>query len=328
MIAGISHLQKLLEDLEITLVDIGSRDGLDEDLSLIRQFVHAIGFEPDQVEAERLSSMPKRGWKSSRHLPIAIGSVDGASTLYVPESPQGASLRPHNLDMIERFGYENLHRDQTTIDISVRTLDSLRSSEELPRTDYLKVDIEGAELEVLQASPQALAECVAIKVECSFLEQRVGQALTWDVAAFLVLSGFHIVDIHDIHRWRRRPYAPHPYLARVPVAYSRGQVAQCDLIAFRWPATDASDQSILRTIVIASALGYFDFGISLLRAFPRAAEWAQANAGVNVEESLGGLSRSAGRHAVWQAIFRSLRELIPLFRSLTVGIPASPAVRY
>lgn len=325
---GISQLEKLIEDLSITLVDIGSRGGLDEDLSSIRQFVHAIGFEPDSIEAARLSSLPNIGWKSSRNLPLAIGASDGAAILYIPDSPQGASIRPHNEDMIELFGYENLHRDRREIEIDARTLDSLRLSGELPRADYLKIDIEGVELEVLQAGNQTLADCVAVKVECSFLEQRVAQAKTWEVATFLEANGFHIVDIHDLHRWRRRPLPMHPYKARAPMVYSRGQISQCDLIAFRWPDSSTSPRSMLRTVVVASALGYFDFAVNLMRKFPESEQFARTEYGVHVEESLFVWSRFDGRRAAWMAIFQSIRGLVPLIKSLFGGISGSTSIPY
>lgn len=328
MNAGILQLGKLIDDLSITLVDIGSRGGLDEDLSSIRQYVHAIGFEPDPAEADRLSSLPNTGWKSSKHLPPAIGASDGAATLYVPDSPEGASMRPHNEDMIKLFGYENLHRDRREIAITARTLDSLQLSGELPRADYLKIDIEGVELEVLQAGRQTLANCVAIKVECSFLEQRVAQARTWEVATFLEADGFHIVDIHDLHRWRRRPLPSNPYKARAPMLYSRGQISQCDLIAFRWPDSSTSPRNILRTIIIASALGYFDFAVNLMREFPEAGQIARTEFGVHVEESLFTWSRFDGRRATLGAIFQSIRGLVPLIKSLFRGIPGSNSMPY
>jgi FkbM family methyltransferase len=325
---GISQLAGLLEELSITLVDIGSRGGLDEDLASIRRFVHAIGFEPDPIEAERLSCLPNVGWKSSRNLPLAIGAEDGPATLYIPDSPQAASIRPHNEDMVEMFGFANLHRVRKKVGINARSLDSLRSTGELPRADYLKIDIEGAELEVLQAGRRTLAECAAIKIECSFLEQRLGQARTWEIATFLEGCGFQIIDIRDLHRWRRRPISIHPHMARAPMAYSRGRISQCDLIALRWPSFNSSPQYLLRVILIAAALGYFDSAVHLMREFTEARRFAQDEFGVCLEESLHFWSKSNGKSAVWRQISESTRGLIPLFRSLVGGIPAPKIADY
>ena len=78
-----------------------------------------------------------------------------------------------------------IHKTIATADVDVLTLDDLLADGKIEKMQYLKIDIEGAELEVLAGGTRALEHCQAIKVEVSFLPQRVGQALAHEVAALL-----------------------------------------------------------------------------------------------------------------------------------------------
>jgi FkbM family methyltransferase len=177
---------------------------VDEDLLPLSWATEVIGFEPDPDALSRMLDSPDRRWKGVQVLPYAIGGASGDAILYVPESPQGASLLPHNNEMVDRFGYPNLHIDVEQIPVRTKSLDALKESGQLPRIDYIKIDVEGAELSILESGGLLLQDCSALKVEGSFLEQRVGQPLVWEVAQRIIDSGFEIVELHDIHRWRRR----------------------------------------------------------------------------------------------------------------------------
>ncbi len=324
-----SPMSRLVEDLAITVADLGARGGLDEDFLSIAWACAAIGFEPDSHEAERLARNGDARWRKLVVLPYAIGGVDGPALLYVPESREGASLLRHNASMVELYGYENLHVDKEEIPISVRTLDKLRQAGELPRIDYLKIDIEGAELEVLQAAGETLGDCVALKVECSFVPQRLNQPLIWEVAAFLLGRDFWVMDARDIHRWRRRNLPGHPYRVNFRMPYSRGQIAQCDLIFLKSPESARDFDQALRLIIASAVLGYYDHAVTVLRSQRDVARSVRERYGLDLERELGEWSRRAGRRATRDAIAQSLRDLIPLCRSALNRLPyAKPARPY
>lgn len=320
-------MNNLLADLAPCVADLGARGGLDEDLLAIAWATHAIGFEPDAAEARRLSEAGDPRWEKVTILPYAIAGHTGPAILYVPESPQGASLLRHNAGMTEYFGYENLHVDQREVPIDAYTLDDLRKNGKLPRIDYLKIDIEGAELEVLQAGKSVISDCVAVKVECSFLPQRLGQPLVWDVIPWLLTEGFAAVDIIDVHRWRRRNLPSHPYHVPFQIPYSRGQIAQCDMILLKAPEAIVDRNHALRLVIISAALGYYDYAITILRTRPDLSDFVEQKFGCNLEAQLGAWSRQVGKRATKSAIRTTLRSMIPLFRSVIGKLPYSKPVR-
>lgn len=322
-----SSIACLLKAMQPCIVDVGARGGVDEDLLTIAWACSVYGFEPEPAEAERLEKQADRRWKSVRVLPYALGAISGKGTLYLPKSVEGASLLKHNPEMVERFGHEDLHIIRKTIPVETVTLDSLRESGELPSVDYLKIDIEGAELDLLKAGRSVLKDCSALKIECSFLPQRISQPLIWEIVPFMIDAGFEVVDINDIHRWRRRPLPAHPYVINHKMAYSRGQLAQCDLIFLRRPDTLSDQRRMTILIILSAALGYFDYAVSAIRGMPSVSEYIRDLHGFNLESELERWAAMSGRKALRKAFFGQLRTLVPQLRSLAGLLPFATPTR-
>ena len=106
------------------------------------------------------------------------------------------------------------------------------------------------------------------KIETSVLIQRKNQPWTWEVMSFLCENGFWLVNMIDLHRWRRRPVPEHPYIVDYVMPYSKGVLAHCDLIFLKDFRKINNEEEALRLSVVTAILGFFDFGISLLRHFP------------------------------------------------------------
>ncbi len=309
------------------MVDLGARENLDTELLDIAKYVDAIGFEPDEQECERLSQSGSSLWKSVTFIPFAVASNNGVSDLYLTDSPESASLRPHNAGLVEEFGFDNMHVDKRKVPVKSLTLNALLEKAYFPRVDYLKVDIEGAELEVLQAGDKVMRDVAALKVECSFLEQRIDQALIWDVAQYLVRDGFNIVELRDIRSWRRRPVAAHPYISNATIPYSRGRIAQCDLIALKKSDWCRNEQQALRIAICSAAMGYFDYSLHVIRCNPMIADSLTSSLGIDVYELLAEWSKAAGEVTVRNALSSHLRSAVPLLKSMFGSIRAPESLR-
>jgi FkbM family methyltransferase len=312
---------RMIESLSPCVIDIGARGGADEETLAIAWASGMVCFEPAAAEAQRLSQAGDSRWRDFKVLPFAVGSVSGTDTLHVPESPQAASLLPHNPSMVERFGRENLHVVRETFPVRTWTLDDLRLGGHISRVDYLKIDVEGAELGILTAGGSVLNDCVALKVEGSFLPQRIRQPLVWEIANLLIGAGFEVVEIHDIHRWRRRNLPAHPYRIRFAMPYSRGQVAQCDLVLLRAQEHLHGDDQALRLVILAAALGYFDYAISVIRSNADMTRRVRREFGFDLEVELVRWSAITGKREVKRAIAAGIRGLVPLVRALVGRLP-------
>ncbi len=123
---------------------------------------------------------------SHRVLPVAVG--DGMDhTLHVCKMASRSSLFPPNLALCSRYhafaeGSEVVEsRRVSTVRLDDLGLDSI---------DFVKMDIQGAELMAIENGTSLLASALVVEVEVEFVEQYVGQPLFGDIDASLRKLGF------------------------------------------------------------------------------------------------------------------------------------------
>ena len=111
------------------------------------------------------------------------------------------------------------------------------------------------------------------------------------------------------------------------MAYSRGQLAQCDVVALRSPEHVKEWPALLRLVVIASALGFFDYAVTALRVRRDLVDTLRDDH--SLQRSLEQWSIQSGRRSTRAALLASLRSMIPLLRSALRVLPFSePVERY
>ncbi|MBI3461669.1 MAG: FkbM family methyltransferase [Planctomycetes bacterium] len=79
------------------------------------------------------------------------------------------------------------------VEKTARTLDGLLA-EAAARVDFLKLDVQGYELEVLAGAPQSLKSAKAVLMEASLLGANAGCPLIFDVMKFMDAAGFRLAD--------------------------------------------------------------------------------------------------------------------------------------
>ena len=82
----------------------------------------------------------------------------------------------------------------------METLDSVLESAGLGKPDFLKLDVQGYELEVLKGAPKTLATAEVILLEVSTLEMYEGAPLFHSVIAFMHDHAFRVFDIPTLMR--------------------------------------------------------------------------------------------------------------------------------
>ncbi|NFV78532.1 FkbM family methyltransferase [Magnetospirillum aberrantis] len=308
----------------LAALDVGSRGGFDPELLPIAWAVDTVGFEPEPDAFAALSDDPGP-WRSVRWIPAAVGATDGRCPLYIPRDPNGCSLLEHDPAVGRRFGLQHLTEVVCAVEVDTLTLDTAVRRFDLPAAAYWKLDVEGAELDILRGATQALNHAQAIKLEACFVPARKHQPLVCDIEPWLRQRGFELMEILTPAQWRLRPIAPHPYTSVGDPAYSRGQAGQCDLLFFRHPDAVATAHDGLRALAVALAMGHFDRAKELLdRVADLRRVLADEFAVVDADAALFALSRSVGRRVAWRTLGRRLRDMVPLVRSLLGGVPLGP----
>ncbi|KAL3798071.1 hypothetical protein HJC23_012362 [Cyclotella cryptica] len=104
-------------------------------------------------------------------------------------------------------------------------LDTLVSS--MPHIDYLKLDVQGAELMVLSGATETLKRTTCVQLEVSIIEYNKGGACWYEIESLLRQHGFFLYDMGD--------------LTRNEVAFHTKAVGQLDVLYIR-PSSDFMPQ--------------------------------------------------------------------------------------
>jgi FkbM family methyltransferase len=131
-----------------------------------------------------------------RHVIAALSSEDAAAkSLFLPRTGDstGTSFYVENTP---HYAAENL-RIRT---VATMRLDTIVASQSLPRPDLVKLDVQGAELDVMKGATQTLCACNAMILETAFVTYNKSAPLIADVIAAVDRDGWKCVDVCELHR--------------------------------------------------------------------------------------------------------------------------------
>ena len=146
------------------LVDVGVQGGENPRWHLLGDHLVVYGFDAIEEVIEGLRKRTKG--KSNRHYHwIAVGNANEERTLFFNAAdPCSSSFYPQGVD---RFG-NNERRIEQARAVSMRRLDTLLSEGTIAQPDFLKIDVEGFEREVLLGGSDVLRTALGVETESNF----------------------------------------------------------------------------------------------------------------------------------------------------------------
>lgn len=196
------------------IVDIGAQGVGGHPYGLLTAFAECdiVGFEPlEHRLKERLES---EGSERLTLLPYAVG--DGSVRAFHVVNDDGcSSLLPLNHRFNQRFNHIAHIRA-----VRVEAMPTVKLDDVLPEgpVDLLKLDVQGAELLVLQGAERTLADTGVIHCEVEFGPIYAGQPLFGDIQAFLAQQGFEFIDLLNETRYHYLEPAGNQYPERLLAA--------------------------------------------------------------------------------------------------------------
>jgi len=170
----------------VKIIVVGAMDVGDDIYAPLMKagLAQVLGFECVQAECDRLNAR-KQG--THTYLPHAIG--DGSErTFHECNFPMTSSLYEPNTALLAKFqNLENLTQVVRKGTLPTRRLDDLP---EAAGADFLKLDVQGAEVDVMNGAEKVLADVAVVHTEVEFVPMYKGQPLFAEVDQRMRKSGF------------------------------------------------------------------------------------------------------------------------------------------
>lgn len=173
----------------ITVIDIGASGGYLAPWK--NENIKVIGFEPD----ERSFAELKQG-DTAKYFNIALWKEPGVRTIFLTKSRTDSSLLRPNTKIINNYTDPGRFDVVDTKEIKVDKLDNF-----VKEADFLKIDTQGSELEILKGGENLLAKLSGIEIEVEFIPIYEDQHLFWEINDYLKKFGFYLCFLRP-HYWK------------------------------------------------------------------------------------------------------------------------------
>lgn len=252
----------LIAESSLTYVDCGARAAKAPSwLRPLKNSLCYVGIDADGAECDRLIATARTG---HRYLPAVLGRSMESRTLYVTKNRACSSLlRPdpqamHAFATIPAF----LEIDHEVV-VQTTTLEACLQKAGIIAADFLELDTQGSELDILTGADRLLRESVlGVQVEVEFEPMYDRQPLFADVDTFLRARGFRLFDLARYHARREVVGAGVP---------TRGQLLWGHALYLRDHRRPLSTNLALRLAVIATLLHMPDVAADVLASLHAAA---------------------------------------------------------
>lgn len=191
---------RLLNELhsnKIQFADIGSTGGLGEEFLEISKVSEIITFDPDPrsnlVHAKNIKNFRSGLWSEQTERKLNLAYFPDASSIFYPN------------DNLTKY-FPKIHQNHSIIGdekIVLETIDSLIDYE----IECLKIDVEGAEMEIIKGGEKALQNLLGLKIEVRFQEVFKDSPTFESVHSSLLQMGLMLNHIES-NAWIREDWHP------------------------------------------------------------------------------------------------------------------------
>ena len=193
----INYLNVHHPSLPITVLDLGARLGLVdegfEELKLLKN-CQIIGVEADKDECDRILSDKSLG-NYTRCDDLVLWTKTEAATIYITKLKGCSSILEPNVEFLKDFQCGNWFEIKEEVPVVTTSFEDFCSS--LPNLDFIKIDLQGIECDLLSAYPKITTSATGICLEVQFEELYKNQKTFEDIHPLLRGQGFSLIKLHE-----------------------------------------------------------------------------------------------------------------------------------
>ena len=246
----------LLHQNNLTIVDIGASGGMHKRWSHLKTCIKSILFEPDPEEFMKLNL---NRTNTSLIINSALSDANKKVSFNVCKWQEVSSIYKPNFNLLSKYKDEDRFKILQSISLQADSLNNLLEKEQILEIDFMKVDTQGSELEILKGASNFLDSLIGLEVEVEFVEIYKDQPLFPEVNEFIESHGFSLIDMKRTF-WKRKIGDE---------GNNKGQLVFADVLYFKEPEQvlkliNLSSEKIIKTINLYLVYGYIDLALELL----------------------------------------------------------------
>ena len=259
-------------ELAFTMCEIGAaphEKNENEFLELLQVFPGSkvAAFELDTALCGELNRTAPAG---IHYYPVALGRTEEQRILFETNHPMCSSLYRPNTELLTRFNELHVALPKVAHTVQTVSLDHFCTQHQIGAMDFIKIDIQGAELDVFKGGVTTLSNVQVIFSEVEFVPLYTGQPLFGDVSAFLTTRGFMF---HKFLGLSGRSMSP-LVLNNDPCLPTQHLWANALFIRDVTRLEKLSDEALLKTAVLAFVYGSPDVSYACFRVVDERNGWA------------------------------------------------------
>ncbi|MDA9071409.1 FkbM family methyltransferase [Candidatus Pelagibacter sp.] len=139
-------------------------------------------FEIDETECQKLNKLSKNG---VQFFPYALGYKEEVRKFYETNHPMCSSLYEPDIELLKLYHNLEVAYLRNISEIKTISIDKFMETEKIKTVDFIKIDIQGAELDVFKGANKCLENILSIVSEVEFIQIYKNQPLFGDVCSFL-----------------------------------------------------------------------------------------------------------------------------------------------
>lgn len=250
-------------------------------------------FEPDVQEAERLQGSKTERGSVVHFYPAGIWGHSGSLEFEHNNIGGGSSFLHQNRAVTDRWKFQTSSKAEPTSNsffparyetLPIISLADWARQNDIAVVDYLKLNVQGGELEILKGAGALLDDVLGVLTEVAFVESYKQRPMFSDIDSFMRSQGFAFFDLlahHYIGRAVSPVTARHlsvidPKLGQLVSSY--GQLIEGHAIYFRDPIGQPQPKNLTPTQLIklaalAETFGQIEYAFEVLN-------WAKAQPGI------------------------------------------------
>ena len=267
-----SQFSDFLKGNPIVVFDIGARGGVLGEIESLKKYIDYYGFDADEDECNRLNASLNVDFNKFSMLPFFVGKEGESEEFNIYNNPGESSkfspsskfVRDYNsgLGIRNTINVESVSLDKIVKDLGIRCI------------DFIKLDTQGSELEILKSSKSSLNKMLMVESEVEITEMYEGQPLIGEFINSMHEEGLEVLYINRVFQTLQHYNGP-----------ARGRITFCDILFARRDEfyVNFSSEDLAKHVLLLMNYGHLDIAHSI---------WSGYQAVKELLPSIGGYFKS------------------------------------